>query len=386
MIPPAPPVRSRLKSIGLPLGILVITLAVISLLMATRPRLEVTAVPERVWYVDAIVAKRGAIQPQLNLFGEVAAGRRSELRPAVSGKMVRIGENFREGGTVTKGELLVQIDPFEYQTGLDEQRSMLKESKVRLEMLRRELARAAELYAANNVSEQFLDEAELEVAQQEALVEQREIGVRRAERDLREATLVAPFDGVVHNVNAALGKHFSGFGADMVGELIDTSQIEVRFTLSNAQYGRLLENGASIVGRAATISWEVGDSLFEYAAEVRRVGGQITSTTGGIEAYAVIAPGGEQLLLRPGAFVRVTLLDKVFDDAFQAPDTALYGDDIVYVVEDERLSPRVVQVVGYAGNEVLLSSAGDPPLRNGDRIVITQLREAGSGAKVSVRE
>jgi len=385
MIPPAPAKRSRLKSIGLPLLIFAVTMTLISVLMATRPRLEVTAAPERVWYVDVIVAKHGTIQPQLNLFGEVVAGRRSELRPAVSGKMVAIGENFREGGTVSKGELLVQIDPFEYQTGLDEQRSMLKESKIRLEMLRRELERAKELYAANNVSEQFLDEAELEVAQQEALVEQREIGVRRAERDLREAKLVAPFDGVVHNVNAALGKHFSGFGADMVGELIDTGQIEVRFTLSNAQYGRLLETAESIVGRRAAISWEVGDSQFEYVAEIRRVGGQITSTTGGIEAYGVIESDGKPILLRPGAFVRVTLPDKSFSNAFQAPDTALYSDDIVYIVEDDRLARRAVQILGYAGNEALLRSAGDPPVRDGDRIVITQLREAGSGAKVLVR-
>lgn len=386
MIVPPPAQRSRLKSIGLPLLVAAATLLVIAALMATRPRLEVTAAPERVWYVEVIEARQGTIRPQLNLFGEVVAGRRSELRPAVSGDMVRIGENFREGAKVSKGELLVQIDPFDYETDLAEQRSMLKESKVRLEVLRRELERARELHAADNVSQQFLDEAELDVAQQEAIVEQREIGVRRAERDLSMTRLVAPFDGIVHNVNAALGKHFSGFGADTVGELIDTSQIEVRFTLSNAQYGRLLQEGGSIIGRPATIGWDVGDSRFEYAAEIRRVGGQITSTTGGIEAYAVIEADENQVLLRPGAFVRVTLSDKAFADAFQAPDTALYGDDVIYVVEDERLSPRTVEVLGYAGSEALLRSAGEPPLSNGDRIVITQLREAGSGARVSVQQ
>jgi multidrug efflux pump subunit AcrA (membrane-fusion protein) len=151
-------------------------------LMATRPRLEVTEAPERVWYVDVTVAKRETIQPQLNLFGEIVAGRRSELRPAVAGNMVEIGENFREGGAVSKGELLVQIDPFDYQVDLAEQRSMLKESRVKLEMLHRELERANKLYAAKNVSEQFLDGADLEVAQLEAIVEQRQMGVRRAER------------------------------------------------------------------------------------------------------------------------------------------------------------------------------------------------------------
>lgn len=385
MTVPPPAKRSRLKSTGLPLLIFGATIALIFLLMATRPRLEVTVAPERTWYVDVTVAEHRTRQPQLNLFGEVVAGRRSELRPAVAGDMIAIGENFREGGMVRKGELLVQIDPFDYETGLAEQRSMLKESEVRLEMLRRDLARAKDLFQADNVSEQFLDGAELDVAQQEAIVEQREIGVRRAERDLQETRLVAPFDGVVHNVNAAIGKNFSGFGADNVGELIDTSQIEVRFTMSNAQYGRLLESSEPIVGRPATIHWEIGDSRFEYRAVVRRVGGEITSTTGGVEAYAVIEQDGNEILLRPGAFVHVLLPDTAFDNAIVAPDTALYDDDLVYIVVDERLAPRTVRVLGYTGNEVLLRSSGDPPLRDGDQIVTTQLREAGPGSRVSVR-
>ncbi|MBT8442477.1 MAG: efflux RND transporter periplasmic adaptor subunit, partial [Gammaproteobacteria bacterium] len=307
------------------------------------------------------------------------------LRPAVSGNMVEIGENFREGSYVRKGELLVQIDPFDYRTDLAEQKSMLKESKVKLEMMRRDLERAKELYAAKNVSEQFLDGAELDVAQQEAIVEQREIGVRRAERDLQETRLVAPFDGVVHNVNAALGKNFSGFGADMVGEVIDTGQIEVRFSLSNAQYGRLVDGGESIIGLPARVNWTVGDSVFEYDAEIKRVGAEIASTTGGVEAYAVIVPGAGQTLLRPGAFVSVNVPDRPFDNALRAPDTALYGEDLVYVIEDDRLAARRIEILGYAGNDVLFRSVGAPAIRDGDRIVTTQLREAGPGAKVAVK-
>jgi len=385
MIPPAPIKRSRLRSIGAPALILLVSFVVIYALMATRPRLEVTEAPERVWYVDVTTAKRETIQPQLNLFGEVVAGRRSELRPAVSGDMIEIGENFREGGAVSKGELLVQIDPFDYQVDLAEQRSMLKESKVKLEMLRRELDRAEELYAAKNVSEQFLDGAELDVAQQDAIVEQRQIGVQRAERDLTETRLVAPFDGIVHNVNAALGKNFSGFGADSVGEVIDTSQIEVRFSLSNSQYGRLVSSSETVVGRPAMISWEVGESRFEYRAEIRRVGAEIASATGGIDAFAVVEADDEPNRLRPGAFVSVSLPDMAFDDAIQVPDTALYGDSVTYVVEDGRLAPREVVLLGYAGSDALVRSAAEPVIRNGDQIVTTQLREAGPGSKVIVR-
>lgn len=376
---------SRLRRLRLPLIIFGATVGLIYMLIATRPRIELTEAPERVWSVEAVEVRIGTIQPELSLFGEVVAGRRSELVPLVSGLIVEIGDNFREGGQVEQGELLLQIDPFDYQTDLAEQKSILKESRVKLRMLQRDLERAEELYAAKNVSEQFLDTAELDVLQQEAIVEQREIGVIRAERDLRDTRLSAPFSGVLNEVNAALGQQFSGFGANKVADLIDTSRAEVRFSLTNAQYGRLLEGGQPIVGRPVRIMWKVGAGVFEFDAVIERIGAEIASTTGGVDAFAVIDTGGEQNRLRPGAFVSVQLADKTFADTVQVPDTALYGEDTVYIVEDDRLVERKVDVIGYAGTNVLFRVDDRTPIVDGDLIVVTQVREAGVGSKVAVR-
>ena len=384
-VPQTRPVRSRLRSLFLPFSILAVTVVIVVVLMATRPEFEPVEAPERVWNVNVIEARPGTIQPTLNLFGEVVSGQRSELRPSVSGVMVAIGENFHDGGVVREGELLVQIDPFDYETALAEQRSMLKESGVRLEMLRRDLERAKELYAAKNVSEQFLDGAELDVLQQEAIVEQREIGVRRAQRDLENTRLVAPFDGVVNQVNAALGKRSSDFGADMVGEVIDTSRVEVRFSLSNEQFGRLLKNDEEIVGRPVKVSWEVGARALEFDAVIERVGAEITSTTGGVDLFAVIDTGGEQSMLRPGAFVSVRMPGQTYEQAIQAPDTALYGEDTIFVVRDDRLAARSIEILGYAGSDIIFRGSGEESIEAGDRIVTTQVREGGPGAKVVVR-
>jgi RND family efflux transporter MFP subunit len=377
--------KSGFRRLPLPLIILGVTAGIVYLLVATRPQLVPTVAPERVWPVEVMAARIGTIQPELNLFGEVVAGRRTELMPLVAGVMVEIGENFREGGRVRKGELLLQIDPFTYETDLAEQRSIRKEGRIKLKMLNRDLERAKELFAAKNVSEQFLDTAELDVLQQEAIVEQREIAVTRAERDLADCRLVAPFDGVVNEVNAALGKQFSGFGADKVGELIDTSRLEVRFSLTNAQYGRLIESGNSLVGLPVEILWKVGQGTLQYAAAIERVGAEIESTTGGVDAFAVIDTGGKQTDLRPGAFVSIRLSDKTYADVIQVPDTALYGEDSIFIIQDERLVMRKVHVVDFTGTNVLLHIIDQYPIVDGDLIVTTQIREGGAGSKVSVK-
>lgn len=376
---------SRLRSIRLPILIVLVTLTIIFILIATRPRMRPVPVAERVWPVEVIEAHYGTVRPELRLFGEVTAGRRSELRPLVSGLIIEVGPNFRDGGIVGKGELLVQIDPFDYETALAEQRSILKEAEARLQLLKKDYERAKELRIENTVSEQFLEKAELEQVQQEAIVEQRGISVSQAQRDRTETRLLAPYDGVINNVSANLGSQVSGFGNDKVADLIDTSRLEVRFSLSNAQYGRLLESGDPVIGRPVRVSWTIGNETMEYDARIERVGAEIVSTTGGVEVYAVIESSGSQTNLRPGAFVAVSLSDKIYQNVISAPDSAIYGEDVIYVIKDERMVERRIHIQGYDGSNLLFTRAGDPPVEEGDLIVTTQLREGGSGAKVEVR-
>ncbi len=127
---------------GLPVLLVAGTALIVVLLIEMRPRLEPVQRPERVWPVDVVEARYQTVQPELNLFGEIVAGRRSELLALVGGRIVEVGPNLREGGIVKQGELLVQIDPFQYETDLANQRSQLKEAEVRLEMLRRDHERA----------------------------------------------------------------------------------------------------------------------------------------------------------------------------------------------------------------------------------------------------
>jgi len=370
---------------GLPFLLTVGTVLIIALLIATRPRLEPVKKPERVWPVDVVEARYQTVQPELNLFGEIVAGRRSELLALVGGRIVEVGSNLREGGIVKRGELLIQIDRFQYETDLANQRSQLKESEVRLELLRRDYERAKKLFAEKNVSEQFLDTAELEMYQQEASVEQRAIAVKQAVRDLADSRLVAPFDGVVSDVNANLGKQISGFGADKIADLIDTSELEVRFSLSNAQYGRLLDSNVPVLGRPVQVFWQVGNETLNYSGTIQRVGAEIASTTGGIDVYAVIETVRKQIELRPGAFVSVAMLDKQFSDVLKVPESALYGEDIIYVVDNGRLSERRIEIQGYAGNNILFTTAAAPLIADGDLIVTTQIREGGEGARVDAR-
>jgi RND family efflux transporter MFP subunit len=368
---------------GLAIMILGITALVIALMVATRPRLSAAESAEQVFVVSSMPAVHGEVQPQLTLFGEVVAGRRSELRALVTGPIISVGANFRDGGAVRKGELLLQIDPFDYENAVTEQDALLTEARLRLEKLRRDRVRAKTLFADKNVSQQFLDDAELAVLTQEAIVRQREVQLRRAERDNADTRLVAPYDGVVNEVAADIGKQLST--NDKVADITDTSRLELRFSLPNGVYGGWLANDEPVIGRPVKVIWRIGNDALEFSATVARIGAAIKSATGGVDAFAVIDTQGRQSKLRPGAFVQVEVADRRYPNVVKVPGTALYDENLVYVIADERLAARRVRVEGRIGSDVLVASAGEPPLREGDPIVISQLREAGPGSRVRDR-
>jgi len=361
---------NKIKRVNPIVLLLVGTFFIISLLRATKDEPVMLVIEEKSWPVSVIEAQYDDVNPTLALFGEVITSRRSELRALVGGQVIEVGKNFKEGAVVKKGELLLKIDDFEY-------RNSVIEETAKLEVMNRDFERADELFKQGSISEQFRDNALLEKTQQELVLSE-------SEKDLRDTELFAPFDGVINDVQATLGKQVSTFN-DKIGEIIDIKNMEVRFSISKAQYGRLLEDESAIVGRAIEMKWTVGQRDLIFDAYISRVGAEITSNTGGVNIFANIELDNDQETpLRPGAFVRLRMPDKTYKSVISIPETAVYEDEYIYIIKDQRLKKAVIVISGYDQSNVLIQPAEELMIQNGDLIVTNQLREAGEGVKVDI--
>lgn len=411
-----------LLQIALPLALLAGAYAGYQYLLATKPTVTPQPPQEVVAPVRAVPVTHSSYQPQLTLYGETVAGREVQLRALVSGQVVEASPDLRDGGEVSEGDLLLRIDAFDYDIVVAETRAQIAETRARLqeseaqiraeqaaleqareqlEIAERDVARAERLVGTGAVSEQVLDQRRLTLSQREDAVEQREINItvqearadqqraalerlratlRRAERDIRDARLTAPFDAYVNEPNAEVGRILST--NDAVATLIDKNWIEVRVTLSDAQYGRIVRNTGGVLGRRVEIRWYVGEEPFVYDAEIVRIGSQIASTSGGVNVFARVTNPLEPSPLRTGAFVEVRVPDIQYEDVVRLPQTALYNNDHVYVIEDGRLARREVEQVGGTDGYVLVR--GD--LQDGERVAATRLARPGDGVKVTVVE
>lgn len=384
------------------LAILLAGAAGMAVLVKTKPKLAPVERQETVYSVNTTTAVFTDNRPELTVFGEIAAGHETDLRALVAGDIVSISKNFRNGGAVRNGEALVVIDPFEYEAAVAETKAKIAEtrSRIRSETVSLELDREVwalrdedakrfeRLHRKGSVSDKARDQAMMElslqtqtVARREAAIqtetarlEQQKVALQRAERDLKRTVLRAPFDGFLSQVSV---QRLSAVGTnDRIAHLVGAGAFEARGHLSDAQYGRLLQDGG-LEGRPATVNWKIGDQVIRYDSVIARLTASIDADTGGVTFYALLDAEGLDLPIRPGAFVEISLPDRHFPDSARLPAEAVHDDSRVFVLHDGRLADRAVTILGREGNDVIVT--GD--IVEGERVVLTRFTEMAPGVR-----
>ncbi|WP_298983625.1 HlyD family efflux transporter periplasmic adaptor subunit [uncultured Roseibium sp.] len=387
-------------------------------LVATKPDVPKRPVQEKSYAVTTVEALRGDYAPMINVFGETMAGREVDLRTLVAGEVVEVHPDLKAGGQVAQGEVLVAIDRFDYEGAVTEAEANMAEAqaalvesegrvrlekanvvrvKEQLDFAARDLERAQELLGRGAVTERTLDERKLLVSQrqqsleqtenslalEEAKVVQQKAAIKRlewrmenAERQLSNTILRAPFDAIVRSEEAEPGRLVNV--NDAVVSLYSSDEFEVRFTLSDNQYGRLLAESGTVVGRSVEVTWFLGNVPISYRAVVTRIGADVASTRGGVDLIASIESKGVNVPLRPGAFVEVSVPDQTYADSFRIPETAYYGEGTVYVVKDDRLERRAVMALAIDDGFILVKGDLEP----GETLLVTRIPEAGEGLLV----
>jgi len=109
------------------------------------------------------------------------------------------------GQAVKKDDLLLELDPVDFQLNLKQAEANLASSQARLSQADAKLKRAKALGDNNYVSADELLERETDVMVFNAQIQANEVAVSVARRNLDKCTLTAPFDGVVVRRIAQVG-------------------------------------------------------------------------------------------------------------------------------------------------------------------------------------
>lgn len=323
---------------------------------------------------------------RIQSYGTVAPRTQSMLVAQVRGQIQSIAPSFRPGGFFAKGDVLLNIDPRDYDADVKIAEAALMDA-VQAEA--QEAARAEQaltdwrrLGGGEPPSDLVLRRPQLQAAK--ARVASAQAALTKARLDLERTALRAPYDGRVLRKLVDVGQVAQN--GTQLAEVYATDYVEVRLPLRNSDLSFI---DLPEIGRSAkppvTIRSDLGGEGF-WRGVIVRTEGAIDENSSQLHVVAQIDdPFGlrGQPLDRPlkiGQYVTAEIIGSVQQDSIVVPSDAIYQNSYAYVVEDGALQRLEVAVAWQNEVDALIGSG----LQAGDALVVTPLGQVYSGTPVRV--
>lgn len=377
----------------LPLGLIVLSIVVVVVMVAIaqgkRPeRKDTTA---QAVLVEAIPAEMSSLNFTVYSQGPVEPRTQTTLVAEVAGQVVSVSDNFIAGGFFREGEVLLQIDPSDYETALlraqaelAARRAQYSDQKARSDQALKDWTN---LGRKGEPSDLVLRKPQLAEAQ--AAVQAAEAARQEAERDLQRTRIRVPYDGLVRSKLVDVGQYVAPGTSLGVTFAIDTA--EIRLPLSNSDLEYLDLPSATRLDQdhrvPVVLTGESTNADATWRAVIVRTEGVVDQSSRVIYAVAeVVDPYGvlgrsDQPELKMGSFVRAAIQGRRVEDVVVLPRAVLRPDDTVLIADEERkLEVRPVTVARSEPRNVYISAG----IRAGELVVTTSLDAPIPGIQLAI--
>lgn len=305
--------------------------------------------------------------------GELLARERARIAAEVPGRVTEI--LAKEGSAVEAEAAVLRIDPERRELERDTVRARLTESQAGLREQERETRRIRQLHKRQVASLTQLDQAEtaLELARARLNAAEAQLGV--AERALRDASVTAPFAGLIDRRLVSVGEFVSA--GQPLFELVALDPVDVEFHLPEIDSSRV-KIGNLVDVRVAPYPDEV------FRARVTVISPTIDPRTRTLRVKAELEnPDGR---LRPGLFARADLGVSQRSGVRLIPEEAILqrsdGAVVFRLIEDNRVERRVIQTGQHRDGQVEVLDG----LPSQSTVVVRGHTGLVDGAVVAVRE
>ncbi|MCH7749312.1 MAG: efflux RND transporter periplasmic adaptor subunit, partial [Acidobacteria bacterium] len=333
--------------------------------------------------VPLSVTSQGTVRPRTE----------SQLVTEITGRVTWVAPSFAEGGFFELGDVLVKIDPFDYQQAVVGARSQLAQARLRLAQEEAEAEVAVrEWDALGRGDPRALTLREPQLEEARASVAGAEAGLERAQRDLERAEIVAPYVGRIREKNVDIGQ-FVRVG-DVVASIYAVDFAEVRLPLPDDQLAYLdlplsYRGGSDQPQPRVTLRATFAGEAHEWQGRIVRTESEIDPVSRMVHAVAEVpdpyGPGPNQRRppLAVGMYVEAEIAGRTARNVAVLPRAALRGRDRVLVVDaDDRLSFREVSILRATTDAIYVQRG----LADGDLVVVSPLETPTEGMRVQLAD
>ncbi len=408
--------------------VLGLSLSIAALLITLRPKAQRQVRTEAERLVEVLSVKSEDLNMIIDGYGTVKPRETLKLVAEIKGQIIDIHSSFKEGSFIKKGAVLIKIDPRKYSFEVDRQRIQIKQTEAEMKKLRQEIknfdasikisksdtalaqadfARLKKLSIRNVVSQTTLDQAEqrylasLERLQgfenrlaltgplKEQLKAQLDMGkvmLCQAKLDLEKTGIIAPFDGWVLQKDIEKGQHVNA--GQYMGSIYKDGALDVEIRIPTKDLKWFVTDLKQDAMPDVEIIFKDNNSPYKWKGRVARIKAQMNEKTRTLPVVVEIDRDSIKdniksgIQLRPGMFVTALIKGKKIKQVFVLPRHVVHTGDVVYIMTDNRLKIRPVNILRRFKDSVFI----DKGLSDGELVIKSPLSGAVDGMKVRIKE
>lgn len=336
--------------------------------------------------VTVVTLKNSSVELQRELPGLVSARQVAEVRPQVGGIVKRV--LFTEGGQVTAGQQLYQLDDAVYLVAKRSADASRMSAEAALETARRSAERGAELVKAHMISVQDNDNLQTAYHKAEADLAAAQAAADSARINLEYAHISAPITGRIGKSAVTQGALVVANQPDALATVQKLDTVYVDLTQSSGEWLQLQQElaagGKGAKGSEVHIKLEDG-SDYPLAGQLQFSDVTVQPGTGSF-LLRVLVPNPKAILL-PGMYVRANIIEGTLPNALLAPQAGITRDPkgnatAMVVGKDNKVEMRNVTATRAVGDQWLVTSG----LAAGDRVIVEGLQKIQPGMPAQAAE
>ena len=382
------------KQVLLSTALIGAAVAVAVLLYLNRPPAQIAEPVYKPLSVDVAVATKETVRVEVQAQGTVSALRETSIMAEVSGRIIETADNFLVGGFVAEGDVLLRIDPRDYQTELlraqasvESAESNLAQERGRAEVAQREWEKLPSgSQRSPEARDLYLRKPQLDQAEAQQLAAMADLNTAR---DRLERTIIkAPYNAVIRAKQSDLGQFVTA--GSKLAEVFAVDQAEVRLPIPQSKLDYLVLPGVEGYTEEQTIDLytDVSGEVKHWPATLHRTEGvfddrsRVLYTVARIDdPYALEHPEREPLRL--GTFVNANIQGRAYEDIVVLPRHILRAGNNLWVVDENSiLRNRQVTILRTGSDEVFVTAGLD----EGEQVSLTAVDASLNGSEVRINQ